>query len=290
MMLEKIHKKEKDMVNKYADLLGLDEDIDAQSTPLDLKLRIVALKRKFPNKILKPLKPRRTQVYAFPHDIWFMVVEYLETLSVLKLEKTCMSLYLIFNQVCDVCDNKTMTLNSKCKHFWRKQYLQNDCPYKSNTEFTNIYCRALKALVSRQIVKDIATERLLRLRQNMCFKGSHALKLIKKDKGNFVCDLCSQHVPITNHCGQKCIKHKKYFFTCLYPIPQNGRQVPHRCYCICCMTLMSENDTMKTLRRDLGFYLGLKQYTVFINFNDNMGYSKIVKPKEIKIGFLNEYF
>jgi len=48
------------MLNKFADILGLEEEFNEAATDLDVKLRIVALKRKFPNKILKPLKSRNT--------------------------------------------------------------------------------------------------------------------------------------------------------------------------------------------------------------------------------------
>lgn len=167
-------------------------------------------------------------------------------------------MYLTFNKDCDQCDHENFILSHNCKSYWRHQYTLNDCPFSKNQEYANINCRVLKALISRQILNQIAVERLVKLRKSMCFNGTHALKLIKKNKEYYVCDLCSQKVAITSHCGKMCLKHKQYTFTCLYPIPANGKQVPHRCYCICCMSLMSENDTMKTLRKDLGFYLGLK--------------------------------
>jgi len=37
---------------------------------------------------------------AFPRDIWHVIGEYLETLSIIKLEKTCRGMYKEYNKEC----------------------------------------------------------------------------------------------------------------------------------------------------------------------------------------------
>jgi len=59
------------MIDKFADVLELDPE--QKATEAEEKLRIVALKRKFPNKILKPLKARQAPMQCFPYDIWHVV-------------------------------------------------------------------------------------------------------------------------------------------------------------------------------------------------------------------------
>lgn len=116
-------KKEKDILDNYGDFLGIDDE-DVGSTTMDEKLRIVALKRKFNNKILKPLKFREGgfRMYTFPYDIWHVISKYLETLSVLKLEKACIGLYHLFNEQCNKCDSKSLRLHEDCNHTWRFHY------------------------------------------------------------------------------------------------------------------------------------------------------------------------
>jgi hypothetical protein len=54
--------------------------------------RLIELKRLFKGKrILGPVKLKGNceRVYRFPHDIWWIISQYLETYSLIKLEKTC---------------------------------------------------------------------------------------------------------------------------------------------------------------------------------------------------------
>ena len=49
------------------------------------------------------MRRKGTEVYMFPHDIWHVVGEYMQTLSILKLEKTCRAMYLKYNKKCIDC-------------------------------------------------------------------------------------------------------------------------------------------------------------------------------------------
>lgn len=85
--------------------------------------RLVEIKRLLPKRTLKPLrKSGETMVYTFPHDIWHVVCGYLETLSLLKIEKTCKALYYKFNKPCSLCDNNMMLLDHQCASPWRRHY------------------------------------------------------------------------------------------------------------------------------------------------------------------------
>ena len=55
-----------------------------------------------------------------PHDVWHVIGEYMETLSVIKLEKTCKSIYVKYNKKCVDCDQETLTLSPKCTNYWRR--------------------------------------------------------------------------------------------------------------------------------------------------------------------------
>ena len=46
-----------------------------------------------------------------PGDVWHVIGGYLETLSILKLEKTCKSMYVKYNKKCLDCDQATLTLS-----------------------------------------------------------------------------------------------------------------------------------------------------------------------------------
>ena len=66
----------------------------------DMK-RLIELKRLFKGKgILEPvkLKGHCERVYRFPHDIWWIIGQYLETYSLIKLEKTCKAFYKKYNE------------------------------------------------------------------------------------------------------------------------------------------------------------------------------------------------
>lgn len=86
---------------------------------------------------------------AFPDDIWHVIIEYIETLGVLKLEKTCKTFYIKFNKQCKDCEQETLTLSPDCTNFWRREYVKNDMPFLINPLFDNSCCSILKALVSR---------------------------------------------------------------------------------------------------------------------------------------------
>lgn len=91
------------MIDRYAEELGLDPQAETEAAE---RRRIIGLKRRFPEGVLQPLRARQSPVQGLPFDIWYTVGQYLEALSALKLEKSCMGLYLMFNRQCEECDAK----------------------------------------------------------------------------------------------------------------------------------------------------------------------------------------
>lgn len=145
---------------KVSDVLGIPSELS-----LEERQRLVALRRTIPKKVLKPAKVcKSSEVYQFPHDIWFIVFKYLCTLGILKLEKTCRYMYSHFNRECGTCDNELLRMREGCKSIWLKQYVLIGQPFKSNQLFEGASCRVLKALVSRKILIEIAPNKLLELR------------------------------------------------------------------------------------------------------------------------------
>lgn len=127
--LSSIGKRECDLIDSASDLLGIPSS--SLGLSIEENKRIIDLRRKFSKRQLTPmdLSEKDQPTYRFPFDIWYFLIKYFDTLSLLKIEKTCKSLYQLANKNCNHCCPQTLTLSQKCQSIWRLHYLANDCPY-----------------------------------------------------------------------------------------------------------------------------------------------------------------
>jgi hypothetical protein len=117
--------RESDALERACEVLGVrvwKEGGEGKRSEGELR-REIALRRMFGVRAIEGaavVRRKGTEVYMFPHDIWHVIGEYLETLSILKLEKTCRAMYLKYNKKCTDCEQGTLSLGSKCTNFWRR--------------------------------------------------------------------------------------------------------------------------------------------------------------------------
>jgi|LauGreDrversion4_2_1035121.scaffolds.fasta_scaffold554013_1 hypothetical protein len=98
------------MIDNAEDILGVPK-VKANGDPLSKSERENLIeKRRILQKIrLEPVKLKDKGIaFTFPFDIWGIITSYTECLSSLKLEKTCRSLYLVYNRKCLACDHSVL--------------------------------------------------------------------------------------------------------------------------------------------------------------------------------------